>query len=140
MQFKSFHSVVVGSEVNYRSFTLVGHPKIPDGEYGLVQNYCDDIKCDCRRVIILVYKGKDVFATIGYGWEEYEFYRKWARGSLNKKEIIEYMGPCLHDQIINTSYSEEILKYVTAIVMDESLKRRIIQNYKLFRHIISQRN
>lgn len=37
-----------------RTLTLKGHPAIPDGEYALLESYCPDPMCDCRRVLFRV--------------------------------------------------------------------------------------
>lgn len=52
---------------------------VPKGEYGLVELYCDDLDCDCRRVFIevLSHERRESIATIAYGWEDEEFYAKW---------------------------------------------------------------
>jgi len=65
-----------------RSIFAYGHDDLPDGEYGLLELYCDEKDCDCRRVIFnVVEAGKPdkVLATMNYGWESAKFYGKWGR-------------------------------------------------------------
>ena len=60
---------------------------IPVGEYMLLENYCSDESCDCRKVminVVAVNPPRQILATIGYGWESVEFYTKWMHGD---KEI-----------------------------------------------------
>jgi len=64
-----------------RVCTVLPGRAMPADEYGFLEFYCDDTRCDCRRVIIKVlghHSGDKVWATISYGWEAPEFYRKWA--------------------------------------------------------------
>ncbi len=46
---------------------------LPRGEYFLLESYCNNPKCDCRRVFINVLHKDKILATIGYGWESLEF-------------------------------------------------------------------
>ena len=57
----------------------VPEPVLPADEYIYLEFYCDDLKCDCRRVFLqVIAKGQPgkVFASISYGWEKESFYRK----------------------------------------------------------------
>ena len=66
-----------------RSVTAIHRPDLPDGEYGFLELYCDEPGCDCRRVMIDVLPPETgwskIWATISYGWESLDFYRKWIR-------------------------------------------------------------
>ena len=55
---------------------------LPPGDYSLVEMYCDDHKCDCRRVFFYVVSPtkKEPVAVIAYGWERRKFYAKWMKG------------------------------------------------------------
>jgi len=67
----------------YRSMRLRDDEELPDGEYGFLELYCTDPKCDCRRVIFWVMDPRQSpkpLATFGYGWESPEFYVKWYHG------------------------------------------------------------
>lgn len=37
-----------------RTLTINGYPPVPDGEYALLESYCPDPECDCRRVLFRV--------------------------------------------------------------------------------------
>ena len=64
-----------------RSVTVPQRQDLPEGEYGFVELYCNQPGCDCRRVMIHVLRPETgwskVWATISYGWESLDFYRKW---------------------------------------------------------------
>src|SRR5256885_6916476 len=78
-----------------RSVKLTGDPDLPDGEYGFFEFYCNEPGCDCRRVTIWVLRPetgwRKVWATISYGWESADFYRKWSPS----QDAREMQGPSL---------------------------------------------
>jgi hypothetical protein len=39
-----------------RVITAQGHALLPDGEYGLVEFFCTEPGCDCRRVMFSIYQ------------------------------------------------------------------------------------
>ncbi len=52
--------------------------------------YCNEIDCDCRRVLIQVLSPNTddkPWATIGYGWESPEFYHKWAMENVEGRGV-----------------------------------------------------
>src|SRR3954470_17919078 len=73
----------------------LGSPQngLPAGSYGFLELYCNDPACDCRRVLLQVRTEHDpnkVLATINYGWESLDFYRKWLHGDRKgAREITE---------------------------------------------------
>ncbi len=48
----------------------------PKGSYRLVELYCPDQNCDCRRVNIVIISNEDEkeYGTIQFGWENQAFY------------------------------------------------------------------
>ena len=38
-----------------RSLIAIADPKLPEGNYALVEAYCDEVGCDCRRVFFNIY-------------------------------------------------------------------------------------
>ena len=72
------------ARVETRTLLIRNNPCLPDGDYGFIEHYCEDLECDCRRVLIVVWTPRTddrAWATIDYGWESPEFYRKWDRHS-----------------------------------------------------------
>ena len=61
------------AEKEMRTATLFApRDGIPAGTYGLVESYCPDPDCDCRRVMINVVEQQDptrYLAAIGYGFD-----------------------------------------------------------------------
>jgi hypothetical protein len=56
-----------------RTITLFEpHGDVPVGQYGLIESYCPDPECDCRRVMINVVESSNprrYLASIGYGFD-----------------------------------------------------------------------
>src|SRR5258708_31547024 len=52
---------------------------LPAGDYQFIEMFCDEPKCDCRRVFFSVYSSRtnQVEAVIAWGWEDQAFYKKW---------------------------------------------------------------
>jgi hypothetical protein len=112
----------------------------PD-EYAYLEYYCDDLECDCRRVLLEVI-AKDqpgkVFALITYGWEKESFYRKrmpWApdaargtvRGELDR----------LHEQ---SEFAPYFLELFHRFVLDEPYRLRLRRHYQLLREELEARH
>lgn len=57
VSFHQFFPEVARTET--RSVTVKDLPSLPDGDYGFFESYCDDPSCDCRRVLINVYRSDD---------------------------------------------------------------------------------
>jgi hypothetical protein len=56
-----------------RTITTRGHPLLPDDEYALVEFYCPDPTCDCRRAMLNVVPRRGVkrsfLASISFGFD-----------------------------------------------------------------------
>lgn len=104
---------------------------LPEGEYFFVESYCNDKKCDCRRVFINVYHNGKPVATIGYGWEELEYYEKWMG---DKKLAKDVKGPILEIDGFFTEYSDEVFNLFNEIMLKDSVFiARLKKHYELFK-------
>ena len=67
------------AEKETRSITIIQNPELPNDSYGLIESYCNEPDCDCRRVFlnVLSERQKKVLAVIAFGWESEKFYAKW---------------------------------------------------------------
>ena len=116
-----------------RSATVHDDPVIPDGEYGFIELYCDEVNCDCRRVILNVISattGNKVWATINYGWEDVEYYEKWTR---NKELAQDMVGAALDPLNIQTRYAPALLELFEYIIEDPSYVKRLQRHYEMFK-------
>jgi hypothetical protein len=56
-----------------RTITTRGHDVLPDDEYALVESYCTDPTCDCRRVMLYVVGRRQMrrgyLASISFGFD-----------------------------------------------------------------------
>ena len=108
----------------------------PIGVYAIVESFCDDRKCDCRKVmfnIIAINQPGKILATIGFGWESISFYTAWAGGD---QELAKQMvGTYLEPLCIQSKYSEYFCSLIADMVKEESFKFRILRHYQLFRGI-----
>jgi hypothetical protein len=113
---------------------------LPADEYAYLEFYCDDLNCDCRRVLFEVV-AKDqpgkIFATISYGWEKESFYRKrmpWdpdgARGTVRGE-----LDP-LNEQ---SEFAKDFLDLFRRVVLDEPYRLRLRRHYRLFREALASR-
>ena len=120
-----------------RSVTVLQRQDLPEGEYGFVERYCDEPGCDCRRVMIDVLRpetgwGK-VWATISYGWESLDFYRKWGVGD---SDPIQIQGPYLDPLNPQTQYSSALLNLFRFLVQSPEYVARLQRHYQMFRESI----
>jgi len=76
-----------------RTLTIAHHPEPPDGAYAMVDTYCTDLGCDCRKTMILVHLDQRHVATINFGWESPEFYARWYGAPPHDRTLAELQGP-----------------------------------------------
>ena len=107
-----------------------GNP-LSAGSYYMAESYCNDKKCDCRRVFINVIYDNDILATIGFGWEDIKFYEKWGHDKSLAKDM---KGPILELLGVSTKYSEKILALFKEFMMrDTVFIERLKRHYKMFK-------
>lgn len=125
--------------VNSNSSTL-------SGGYGLIECYCKDPECDCRRVMFTIIsdREKKVVAVINFGWENEQFYKKWLGGQKwlgdKVKTIIkELKGPSLNSASRQSEYAPELLQLMrTMVLKDSSYVDRLKRHYKMFKDKIRE--
>jgi hypothetical protein len=128
-----FHDLAIRET---RSITIFeGHPTLPADEYGLVESYCNDENCDCRRVIfnVLSKNRNDYVAVIGYGWESADFYRQWT--SRKDLEVVrELQGPVLNPLSPQSELAPALLELMDELVLKDSLYvDRLKRHYQMFK-------
>ena len=117
-----------------RTITVHHDADLPVGQYGFIEHYCDDLDCDCRRVLIVVWTpatGNQSWATINYGWESVEFYRKW-----DKHSEEDLKGPFLDPLGVQSSYGHVLLRFFTEQIEDEAYVARLKRHYATFREAL----
>ncbi|WMJ72621.1 hypothetical protein RCC89_05515 [Cytophagaceae bacterium ABcell3] len=107
---------------------------LPQGQYYFTELFCDE--CDCRRVLLQVYLGQEIVATIGYGWDKLSFYKKEFL-VLGEKEIISFKGPSLDIYQTQSKSSNKIFNmYKKLLFSDKGYLDRIEKHYLQFRKVL----
>jgi len=131
------------AEKETRSLTILHEDDIvPRGDYGLIEMYCDDINCDCRRVFLEVFdwERRKSMAFIAYGWESKEFYRKWLRMD-NPTVIRDLQGPVLNDGSPQSEYAPAFLQLVKDVVLsDPAYIERLKRHYQIFKEKVDPKH
>lgn len=108
---------------------------LPSANYVFCEMFCDELKCDCRRVMFSVVSSRTqkTEAVIAYGWETREFYVKWL-GYDDPMKIEELMGPALNLTSPQSIHASEILDLAEQVLLsDQDYVDRLKRHYKLFR-------
>ena len=120
------------------NFSSIG---LPPGEYGFLEMYCNEKKCDCRRVFfyVVIPAKKEPLAVIAYGWESKEFYARWMRNS-DPETIRQLQGPVFNIGSPQSKLAPAIMKVVEDILLqDELYLERIKTHYRMFRDKIDRK-
>jgi superfamily II DNA or RNA helicase len=139
MHFKSgdivaFYRICPDIDARTQVISLRHHPLLPDGNYRLEDGFCTNPDCDCRTVYISVIaeKRSKVLATITFGWEPLEFYRRWMRpGKI--EDLIQLRGPALMSGAPQTEFSQALLELVAPGLRERSYVSRLKRHYRLFK-------
>jgi hypothetical protein len=96
-----------------------GDGDIPPGDYLLVESYCTDPKCDCRRVVLMVWNGtsQETAATIGLGFDRDDPLAVPILDPLNRQ----------------SAYAESMLKVVAEIALDAEYMARLERHYRMMK-------
>lgn len=124
-----------------RSFTVDegNYPGLPADEYALLEAYCNDKNCDCRRVFFNIASRKQqrIVAVISYGWESEAFYRKWYGGGndeLVRMVVSEMMGLGLNSASPQSGIAPALLAPVRDILLDDpAYVERLKRHYRIFK-------
>ena len=110
--------------------------QLPPAEYYLYEMYCDERKCDCRRVFFSVVSSlrSNVEAVVAWGWESRNFYEKWI-GRSDPQIIRELQGPVLNLTSPQSDLAPAILKLIKDVALQDRIYvERIKNHYKIFRN------
>ena len=124
------------SKVGERAFKEMGTLIVvegkspPAGPYGFLEFYCDEIDCDCRRVLLQVIRpdtGGKVWATINFGWETPDYYWTWSHDAGMASEMASASLEPLAPQ---TKHSAELLNlFVDYVQPDAAYVARLKKHY-----------
>lgn len=115
---------------------------LPPDQYNLLELYCNEKNCDCRRVFFNVFSQKDneLIAVVTYGWETEKFYRKWLGGEddpMMRKMAKEMVGLSLNVGSPQSKYANAALELVRSVLQDQNYVERIKRHYKMFKEVVN---
>ena len=117
------------AERETRTITLLQRSPsgLAPGDYSLLEMFCDEAGCDCRRVMFCVVSShtKDVEAVVAYGWESRDFYAKWMHDD-DPDVIDELQGP-----ILNLASPNSQLMLPNVIQDSRLVVTTAVENYRI---------
>jgi len=124
-----------------RSLIAIADPELPEGNYALVEAYCDEVGCDCRRVFFNIYSERrnEVVAVIAYGWENRKFYADWF-GDNDPQIIDDLKGPALNLASHQSELAPILLDKIKYVLNDRNYIERIKRHYRMFKDFIEKGN
>jgi hypothetical protein len=98
-----------------RVLTIRGSSLLPDDEYGLLESYCVEAGCHCRRVMINVAgrRRQDILASVSYAFDRDD----------------EWPGPFLDPLNRQSAYADVILDLVAQVLADPGYVDRLQAHY-----------
>lgn len=142
MPFQPFHEIFHNlAEAESRTITVFNAPNLPNDKYGLLESYCNDQNCDCRRVFLNIFsvKHEKVMAVIAFGWENEKFYADWMHVT-DLKIAKQLQGPILNLASHQSKLAPELLKLVNEeVLQDKEYIERLKVHYKLFRDEVDKK-
>lgn len=130
-----------------RSFTVDdgNYPGLPADEYALLEAYCNDENCDCRRVFfnIASRKQQKIVAVVTFGWESEAFYRKWYGGGndeLARMAISEMMGVGLNSASPQSEIAPTLLAPIRDLLLDPAYVARLKHHYRIFKESVDPKH
>lgn len=109
------------AERETRTITVIRtHEDLPQGTYALIESFCADPACDCRRVMLNVAQEEQIergyLATISYAFDRDD----------------DMPGPFLDPLNPQSEYSKALLRLVaTSILRDLRYVERLERHYKM---------
>lgn len=127
-----------------RTITVVDPASVglPVGQYALLEMFCDEPGCDCRRVFFSVMSSprNQLEAVVTYGWEPRAFYARWMKYDNDPLALDQLKGPALNLGSPESELAPAILKMITNIPLrDSAYVERIKRHYLIFRDEVERR-
>lgn len=119
---RAFHAVLPEvAKRETRSVTIVGDDEIPDGMYHLLESYCDERGCDCRRVMFSIVSERthEIVATVSHA---IELLPGWATSEMGRT-FLDPLNP-------QSDFAEALLAQVELVLRDEEYAARLLRHYR----------
>ena len=128
---------ILGGAARVRTLTIAHHPDLPDGGYAMVDTYCTDPGCDCRKTMILVHRNHRHVSTINFGWESPQFYTRWFGAPLDDRTLAEMQGPCIDLNSPNLVPAGAMLAFFSTL-LDAHYVEHLREQYSRFRAALAR--
>ena len=139
MSYQPFHEIFPDiATKETRTLITFDRPNLPDDQYALIEAYCNDPGCDCRRVFFNVasWRTKEILAVITFGWESNKYYVKWF-GHNDPLIIKELKGPALNSASPQSKLAPALLREVAHVLLqDKNYVDRLKRHYRMFKDIV----
>ena len=142
MPYQSFHDLCPQTaEAETRSITVLGDDSptgLPPGQYVFCESFCNEPRCDCRRVFFCVISSfrRGPEAVIAWGWEKPEFYAMWMHDD-DPETVRRLVGPCLNLGSPATELADALLDLARNVLLrDAAYVERVKRHYRMFRNKI----
>jgi len=115
-----------------RTITTAGLASLPADEYALLELYCGESGCDCRRVVIEVVARStgETVAIINYGWENLEFYEQKLGSEEYAREVVAASLDPINPQ---SRHAPMLLAMFREVVKHRAYTERLARHYQLFK-------
>jgi len=110
---------LLGATTRVRTLTIRGAPSLPDGSYSLLDCYCTDPACDCRKTMIQVHHERRFVSMISFGWESAAYYSTWYGAPCDEQTIREMQGPSIDISSPDRVPRQAMLAFFTSILDDD---------------------
>ncbi len=127
------------AEKETRLIAAINDPELPKGNYILLESYCDEVDCDCRRVFFNIFSERrnEIVAVIAYGWENPKFYADWF-GDNDPRIIEDLKGPILNSASPQSELAPILLDRIKYVLKDGYYIERIKRHYRMFKDLIEK--
>lgn len=133
MYLKSFEDFVPHKNPPDKSYIILEDEEEPalNGIFELIDCYCPNPDCECYRVtIVIMDRTPKICATIIYGWESEDFYRKRGDDPQVAKQLPHGYLDLENPQ---SAHAEEFLSHFLLMTQDPNFSNRFKTRYSLFR-------
>ena len=101
----------------------------------MLELYCDEADCDCRRVVIEVIARStgETLAIINFGWERASFYEQKLGSAEYAREVI---GASLDPLNPQSRHAPVLLALFREVLKDPAYTDRLARHYQSFKQTV----
>jgi hypothetical protein len=138
--FERFFPEIAEQETRVLTVLPGSNLDVPPAQYAFLEMFCDEVGCDCRRVMFSVHSSlrNDFEAVVAWGWEDRAFYARWL-GFGDNRMLDELQGPVLNLASPQSCHSGAILRLTRDVLLrDTAYVERVKRHYALFREHVER--